>query len=105
MTTMSKRSAISESVAVIQIGVHSVGEEPDQRIIRVAPQVSRTTTVCEVPTKSKSGPCSRDEVLAPSDCPSGLHPRLPHSPSTKPPRSREVQFNKEVTKLLGYRGP
>jgi hypothetical protein len=33
------------------------------------------------------------------------HPRLPHSPSTKPPWSREVRFNKVVTKLLGLSGP
>jgi hypothetical protein len=34
-----------------------------------------------------------------------LYPRLHHSPSTKPPRSREVQFDKVVTKLLGLSGP
>jgi hypothetical protein len=64
-----KRSLISESVASIQIGVHLVGEEPDQHIVHVAPRVSRITTIREVPTKSKSGLCSRDEVLAPSDRP------------------------------------
>jgi hypothetical protein len=31
----------------------------------LASWISRTTTVCEVPTKSKLGPYSRDEVLAP----------------------------------------
>jgi hypothetical protein len=69
MTTTSKRSLISESVVVIQIGIHPTGEEPNQHVVRVAPQVSRRTTVHEVPTRSKSGPCSRDEVLAPSDRP------------------------------------
>jgi hypothetical protein len=35
----------------------------------------------------------------------GHHPRLPHSPSTKPCRSREGQFDKAVSKLLGLSGP
>jgi hypothetical protein len=34
--------------------------------------VSRTITVREVPTKSKSGLCSRDEALAPNDHPAWL---------------------------------
>jgi hypothetical protein len=51
----------------IQIGVHPTREEPDQHVVCVTPGVSRMTTVHEVPTKSKSGLCSRDEVLAPSD--------------------------------------
>jgi hypothetical protein len=67
-----KRSLISESVASIQIGVHHVGEEPDQHIVHVAPRVSRMTTIREVPTKSKLGLCSQDEVLAPSDHPARL---------------------------------
>jgi hypothetical protein len=66
---MDKRSLISESVVVIQIGVHPVGEEPDQHVVRAVSRVSCMTTVCEVHTKSKSGLCSRDEVLAPSDRP------------------------------------
>jgi hypothetical protein len=66
---MDKRSLISESVVAIRIGVHPVGEEPDQHVVRAASRVSRMTTVCEVPTKSKSGLCSRDEVLAPNDHP------------------------------------
>jgi hypothetical protein len=67
MTQMSKRSLISESVAAIRIDVHPVGKKYDQHIIHVAPWVSRMTTVCEVPIKSKSGPCFRDEVLAFND--------------------------------------
>jgi hypothetical protein len=66
---MSKWSLISESVVVIRIGVHPIGEEPDQHIVRMAPWVSRMTTVSKVPTKLKSAPCSQDEVLAPSDRP------------------------------------
>jgi hypothetical protein len=34
----------------------------------------------------------------------GHHPGLPHSPSTKPSQSREVRFDKVVTKLLGLPG-
>jgi hypothetical protein len=67
MTATDKRSLISESVTTIQIGVHPAGEEPDQHVIRVTLEVSRTTTVCEVPAKSKSVLCSQDEDLAPSD--------------------------------------
>jgi hypothetical protein len=54
---------------MIRIGVHPAGEEPNQYVIRLASRFSRTTTVREVPTKSKLGPCSRDEVLAPSHRP------------------------------------
>jgi hypothetical protein len=69
------------------------------------PRVSCTTTIHEVPTKSISGPCSRDEVLAPSDARPGRQPRLPHSSSNKPPPRREVRFDKVVTGLLGLSGP
>jgi hypothetical protein len=83
MTTMDKRSLRSESVTVIQIDIHPAGEEPDQHVIRVTPppRVLRMTTICEVPTKSKLDPCSRDEILTPSDARLSRHPRLPHSPS------------------------
>jgi hypothetical protein len=64
-----KRSLISEHVMAIQICVYPAGEEPDQHVICLVSRVSRTTTVREVPTKSKLSPCSRDEVLAPSDRP------------------------------------
>jgi hypothetical protein len=67
MTVIDKQSLISESVTVMQVDIHPVGDEPDQHVIHVTPGVSHTTTVCEVPTKLKSGLCSRDEVLAPSD--------------------------------------
>jgi hypothetical protein len=102
---MDKQSLISVSVAVTQIDIHPAGEEPDQHNVRATPGVSRTTSFCEVPTKSKSGPYSRDEVLAPSDARPDHHPGLPHSPSNKPPRSREVRFDKVVTGLLGLPGP
>jgi hypothetical protein len=90
---------------VIQIGVHPIGEKPDQHIVRATPGVSRTTTIRKVPTKSKSGSCSRDEVLTSSDARPGRHPGLPHSPSNKLPQSREVWFNKVVTGLLGLQDP
>jgi hypothetical protein len=69
MTAPNKRSLISESVMLIQIGVHPAGEEPDQHVVRLASRVSCMTTVREFPTKLKSGLCSRVEVLAPSDRP------------------------------------
>jgi hypothetical protein len=69
MTATGKRSLISESVTVIRIGVHPAGKEPDQHVVRVTLGVSRTTTIREVPTKSKSSLFSRDEVLAPSNRP------------------------------------
>jgi hypothetical protein len=57
---------------VIQIGLQPTGEEHDQHVIRVASRVSRMTTVREVHTKLNLGPCTRDEVLAPSDHPTRL---------------------------------
>jgi hypothetical protein len=69
MIVTSKRSLISESDAAIQIDIHHAGEEPNQHVVHVTHWVSRTTTIREVPTRSKLGPCSRDEVLAPSDRP------------------------------------
>jgi hypothetical protein len=73
----------------------------DQHIVRVAYRVSRTTTLHKVPTRSKSGLCSRDEILVPSD-----RSARPLSWATsfslhKPPQSKEKWFNKVVTKLLG----
>jgi hypothetical protein len=69
MTSTSKWSLISESVVVNRINKHPTEEEPDQHVVRVAPRVSRTATMRKVPTRSKSMPCSWDEVLAPSDRP------------------------------------
>jgi hypothetical protein len=105
MTTMSKRSLISESIVTIRIGVHSVGEEPEQHVIRLAPWVSHTTTLRKVPTRSKSGLCSRDEILIPTD-----HLARPSSWATsvslhKSPRRREGWFDKVVTKLPSLSGP
>jgi hypothetical protein len=70
---------------VTRIDIYHTREEPDQPVIRMTPEVSRTTIICEVATKSKSGPYSRDEVLAPSDARPGRHPVLPHSPSNTQP--------------------
>jgi hypothetical protein len=63
MTTTDKWSLIFESVTVTRIDIHPAREEPDRHVVRVAPGVSRMTTIGEVPTKSKSGLCYRDEVL------------------------------------------
>jgi hypothetical protein len=70
---------------VIRIDIHHVGEGPDQHVIRVTPRVLCMTTVCEVPTKSKSGLYSWDEALAASDARPIHHAWLPDSPSNKPP--------------------
>jgi hypothetical protein len=80
-------------------------DDCNRQVVRVAPGDSHTTTVREVPTKSNSGLCSRDEVLAPSNARPDHHSGLPHSPSNKPPRSREERFDKVVTRLLGLSGP
>jgi hypothetical protein len=69
MTLTDKRSLISVSVTAIRITVHPVGEETEHHVVHVTPRVSRLTTVHKVPTKSKSGFCSWDEALAPSDHP------------------------------------
>jgi hypothetical protein len=90
---------------VIQIDIHPAGEEHDQHIVRMTPGVSRMTTIRKVPIKSKSGPCSWDEVLAHSDARPGHHHGLPHSPFNKPPRNREVQLDEVVNRLLGLSAP
>jgi hypothetical protein len=105
MTATDKRSPISESITTTRIDIHLAGEELDRRVVRVAPRVSRTTTIGEVPTKLKSGLCSQDEVLDPSNVRPGHHSGLPHSPSNKPPWSREWKLDKVVTGLLGLPGP
>jgi hypothetical protein len=105
MIATDKRTLISESVAVTQIDIHPIGEEPVRHIVRAALEVSCTTTVCEVPTKSNSDLCSRDEVLAPINAQPSCHSGLSHSPSNKPPRSREGRFDKVVTRLLGLSDP
>jgi hypothetical protein len=89
MTPTKKRSLISESVTVTRIDIHHAGEEYDPHIVHVAPGVSRTTTVGEVPSKSKSGRCSEDEVLTPRNAWPNRHFGLPHFPSIKPPRRSE----------------
>jgi hypothetical protein len=76
MTSTDKRSLISDSVAATRIDIHPVREEPDQHAVRATPGVSRTTIIREVPSKSKSGPYSRDEVLASSDARPDHYPGL-----------------------------
>jgi hypothetical protein len=94
MTAMNKRPLISESVMMTQIDIYPTEEEPDQHVVRTAFGVLRMTTIHKVPTKSKLGPCSWDEVLPPSDAWPGRYPRLPHSTTIKLPRSRECSFMK-----------
>jgi hypothetical protein len=59
----------------------------------------------QVPTKLKSGLYSQDEVLTPNDVRPGCHPALSHSPSNKPPWSREGWFDKIVTKATKFTDP
>jgi hypothetical protein len=63
------------------------------------------TTICEVSTRSKLGPAPKMKSWLPVIIRPSCHHVLPHSPSTKPPRSREVRFDNVVTKLLSLSGP
>jgi hypothetical protein len=105
MIATDKRSLIFESVAVTRIDIHPTEEEPDRHVIHMATGVSRTITIREVPNKLKSSHCSQDKVLTPSDARPGRHPGLPHSPSNKPPWSREGWFDKVVTSVLCLPSP
>jgi hypothetical protein len=70
-----------------QIDIHPTGEEPDHHAVRATPGVSRTTTVCEVPTQSKLVPALGMKSWLPAI--RGMTVILvPHSPSTKPHQSR-----------------
>jgi hypothetical protein len=89
----------------IQIGVHLIGEEPDQHIVCVALRVSRMATIPEVPTMSKSGLCSRDEVLAPSDRPAWQSFRCLILLPLNHLEAGQERFDKVVTGLLGLPGP
>jgi hypothetical protein len=105
MTATSKRSLISESIVAIQISVHHVGEEPNQHVVCMA----HMSHVRQPFTKSLLGqnraPAPGMKSWLPGIIWPGCHPGLPHSPSNKPPRSREVQFDKLVNKLLRLLGP
>jgi hypothetical protein len=79
--------------------------ETRQHIVRAPSPASRTITFHEVPTRSKAGPCTRDEVLVPSNSSARPSSWLPHPPSIKPPWSREVWFDKLVTKILSLSDP
>jgi hypothetical protein len=105
MTATSKRSLIFESVVTIRIGVHLQGKN-----------LTNTSYMwllrSHVRQPSMKSLLSWNRVSAPgmkSCLPAivrpGHHRGLPHSSSNKPPRSREGQFDKAVTKLLGLPGP
>jgi hypothetical protein len=90
MTATDKRSLISESVTAIRIDIHHAGKEHDRHIVHMTPEFSRTTTVREVSIKLNQAPTPRMK-----SCPLMIvwldrHLGLPHSPSNKPPQSREV---------------
>jgi hypothetical protein len=104
MTATDKQPLISESVKVTRINIHLVGEEPDQHVVRVTHEISRMTTVCEVPTKLKLGLCSCDEVLAPGDRPARPSSWCLILPPLNHLEAGWEQFNKVVTGLLGLPG-
>jgi hypothetical protein len=94
------------SVTVIRIGVHLAAEKSNQHVVCLASRVSHMTTVHEVPTKLKLGPCSWDEVLPPSDHsarPSSWAASFSLQQTTS--RSREGRFDVVLTRLLGLLGP
>jgi hypothetical protein len=62
------------------------------------------TTICKVSTKSKSVPCSRDEVLAPRDTRPGRHPGA-SSPLQQTTSTQGVQFGEVVTWVRSLPGP
>jgi hypothetical protein len=78
--------------------------EPDQHAVHVTPGVSRTTTICKVSTKSKSVPCSRDEVLAPNDTRSNRLSSVSF-PLQQTTLKQGVRFGEVVTRLLGFKAP
>jgi hypothetical protein len=105
MTETDKRSLIFESVVATWIDIHPAEKEPDQHVHTCDRRGLTYDNHSQVPTKSKSGFYSRDEVLAPGDVWSGRHLGLTYSPSNKPPWSREGRFDKVVTKAIRFTGP
>jgi hypothetical protein len=103
MTIMSKRPLKTESAMVSCFGVHPTGGQPDNTLY--ACPLRHHVQFHIVPTRSKVGPCTRDEVLVPSNSSARPSSWLPHPPSIKLPWSREVWFNKVVTKILGLSDP
>jgi hypothetical protein len=67
--------------------MHPAGEEPDQHAVR-------TTTICEVPTKSKLVPYSRVKSWLPASF-----------PLQQTSLKQGVRFGEVVTGLLGLPGP
>jgi hypothetical protein len=59
----------------------------------------------KLPTKLKSGPYSKDEVLAPSDRPAHPSSWAASFSLQQTTLKQEVRFDKVVTKLLGLPGP
>jgi hypothetical protein len=85
MTTMSKRSLISKSVAVIRIVVHPVREEPDNtsyvRPIRSDVRQPSVKSLLGQNQASAPGMKSWFQAIVQPGC----HPGVPHSPSIQPP--------------------
>jgi hypothetical protein len=101
---MSKRSLIFESVTVIRIDVHPVGEESDNTSYAWPHEshIRQPFTKSLLGQNQTPAPRMKSWLLAivrPSS-----RPKLHHSPSNKPSQSTEVHLDKVVTKLLGLQG-
>jgi hypothetical protein len=100
MTTMSKQTLISESVAVIRVDIHPIGKEPNNTSYVWSLRSHVRQPYAKSLLSRNWPPTHRMKSWLPVIIWPGRHPGLPHSPSTKPPQSREMRFNKVVTKLL-----
>jgi hypothetical protein len=106
MTATNKQSLISKSVAVIRIGIHPIGVEEPDNMLYAWPLGShiQQPSVKFLPDQNWAPAPGMKSWLSAIIRPD-RHPGLPHSPSTKPPQSRDMQFDKVVTKLLGLSDP
>jgi hypothetical protein len=100
---MSKRPLMS--VAVIRISVHPAWEKPNNTMYTR----SRGLHIQQPSVKSLLGRNQTPTPVMKSWLPAIVWPYrysgLPHSPTIKLPWSREAQFDKIVTKLLGSSNP
>jgi hypothetical protein len=88
---------------MIQIDIHPTGEEPGYHVVRMAPRISQPSVKSLLSQNRVSAPGMKSWL--PAIVWPDRHPGLPHSPSNKPPWSREGRFDKVVTGLLDLPGP
>jgi hypothetical protein len=98
MTTTSKRTPISESVAVIQIDVHPIGDKPDNTLHLRSRGLLEQQPSTKFLLGQNRAPAPGMKSWFPATFQPGHHLGLPHSPSVKLSWSREVWFNKVITK-------